>query len=1162
MRAIARTLAAVFLACALSSGARAYDMIKFLGNIQAEFSQKIVAVASSGERVYAIDERTGELHVFEEGGKLLRTAAGAGDLSGPKGLAVGPDGNVFVADTKNSRVQVFDPDGKHLRTVGTKGSAPGELSRPVSVAVGADGRVFVSDTGNHRVQVFTAEGIFLFGFGGKGDQEGMFREPGRIEVDPADRVYVLDSGNDRLQVFKADTSFAKSISLHGQDFAVDRFGFIYMLDRKRGKIKELSPKGLVLGNIGTKGRGRGQFKDPRGIAVGPEGELLIADTKNKRVQRIEVQNKLKSVPVQPSLVTKLLVTGPTRSLPAAASAIAAAEGKTVVYDSKAGDFAVFDAEGKEARRFGTNKGKEDSVTKRAGKIALSAKHGLYVTDEKGDRIQNFSLEGEHKLNFGVKKGLFGNKEGSVDSPTGIAINEKGSVYIADTGDRRVEAYGPDGMFLFGFGPLLGPYELSEPVGVAWDPAGFLYVLDRKLKKVFKCEPSGGYIKSWGEDGAGIGQFEDPVALAYDGRSYLYVLDQGLQRVSVFDGDGNWVTNFFAGGEDERSLDDPSDLAVLGSTLMIADSGKERVVSFRLHPQLAPPVAVSTKAVEGLVKLRWEPVQDQLASRYRVYRSTRAAGGFREVGATKQPLFEESEVEANRTYYYRVAVEADTGDVGPRSRSVAVFIPAAFNKSPVEISTVTAASLFSSNYKWYGKNSFGKAVIVNNKDVPFRNVKFSFQIKNYMDFPADKTIPLLKPKESVEIELFATLNNRILEITEDTPILAEFSVTYFRNDAEQKFSMTAPVNVYSRNAITWQDPRRIANYITQRDTPVLDLTREILRVAPKGPPGTEYLNENLTTAMRLWAALGALGVKFLPSPNNPFETMSEDPAYPVDYTQFPRETLRRRSGECDDLVTLTAAMLEGATVRTAVIDYPGHLALMFDTGSNDPMEIGLSAERMIEFEGTYWIPLEATMVGKSFEDATRKAVFAYNDMKKDGRAKIIDPRKAWEEFEPATLPASNQKLPTIELPVVAKAFGKVAKHYLERRYAFKSEELKKAMADAEDSIEFLNRLGILDSQHGRYNEAKKRFEKALEMDAGDAAALNNLGSLAFVREKYEEAMRRYAEASEHDPEDPGVWMNLVRTALKLGDREKAEAYSKRAIEADAGVSESVDALLKL
>ena len=1142
--------------------AAAYDMIGFLGNIEADFSPKLVAVASVGERVYALDEKTSQLHIFDGEGKLLRSAGGTGLLSAPRGIAIGPEGNVFVADTKNSRVQVFDAEGTHLRTIGVRGSAPGQLSRPRSVAVGGDGRVYVADTGNHRVQVFTTEGVFLFGFSGKGQEPGLMREPSRIEVDPADSIYVLDSGNDRLQKFNADTTFAKQFSLHGQDFAIDRYGFLYMLDRKRGKIKEVSPKGLVLGNIGTRGKGRGQFKDPLGIAIGPNDELLVADTKNKRIQRIDVQNKLKVTRIQQSLSRKLLVTGPVRSVPFAAQFVSAVGERLVVYDGKAGQFAILDEQGKEESRFGSNKGKEESVTKRAGGIAATKKFGLFVADKKGNKLQSFSLKGEHQFNFAIKDGFFGNKEGSVASPTGLAINEKGSVYVADTGDKRIEAYGPDGVFLFGFGPEVGPYKLEEPVSVAWDPAGFVYIVDRKLKKILKCEPSGGYIKSWGEEGEGIGEFQDPVAIVYDGRSYVYVLDKGLKRVSVFDGDGKWVTNFFAGGDDDRSLDEPSSLAVHGKTLTLADAGKGRIVSFRLHPLLAPPVSISTKAVEGQVVLAWEPVKDPLAAKYKIYRSSRPLGPFDEIGSVKKPPFKESDVEAYKKYHYRLAVEADTGDIGPLSRSVEVFIPGAFNKAPIEISTVSVESIFPSNYKGYFGKEIGKAVIINNLDVPFRNVKFSFRLKNFMDAATEISIELLKPKESREVAFTANLNNAILGVTEDTPVQAEFTVTYYAKGDQQKVSLAAPIKVYSRNAITWEDPQRIANYVTQGDPQIKNLKAAIFHKMSAGPPEVAYLNENLTTALRVWASLGALGIRFLPSPNNPFEKISEDPSFPVDYTQLPRETLHRRSGECDDLVTLIASTLEASGVKSALLDFPGHLALMIDTGSNDTIEIGLPAERLIEHEGTLWVPLEATMLGKPFQDASRKALFAYREMSKDGRASIIDLRKSWAKYEPVTLPDSEKALPTIERPLVKKAFEKSTAHYLRRRYDFKKEKLKKSMSEDTDSTEFLNRLGILESQRGHAADARKGFEKALKIEADDPAALNNLGSVAFLEGKYEEALGFYEKAAERDTEDARVLMNLMRTALKMDKREKAVEYSKRAVAIDSTLAEPIDALLGL
>ncbi|MFH1726053.1 MAG: SMP-30/gluconolactonase/LRE family protein [Elusimicrobiota bacterium] len=1156
-------LAALLVVLVAAADARAYDFIEFADPIDAGMSAHAVAAAASPSRLYLVDEKKSALHIFDAEGKHLKTVFGKDLLSGPRGIALGPSGEVFVADTKNSRVQVFDPEGALKRSIGSKGSAPGRLSKPHSVAVGADGRVYVADTGNDRVQVFTREGVFLFGFGEKGSDPGQLKGPTRIAVDPSDRVYVLDEGNERLQRYGSDTSLDREFVLHGSDFAVDDYGFLYMLDKKRGKVKEVGPDGLVRGGFGAAGKGRGQFKKPQGIAIGPDGTIFVVDAGNKRIQRVLLTNKLKTERLKHNLATKLLVTGPTRVLPLAAAALASSGELLIAYEEKTGQFVVIGKDGAEVRRFGTNKGSDETVTEGTRGFAASEKYGLYVADTKGGKIQVFGLDGEHKTNFGEAKGLFASKkkEGRVKEPAGVAIDEKGKVYVADAGNRRVDAFSPDGTFLFGFGPRVGPHEFDRPVSVAWDEAGFVYVLDSGLRKVFKCTPSGGFIKAWGAEGRGVGQFDDPVSLAYDGRSYLYVLDRGHKRVSVFDRDGTWVTNFFSGGSDELSLDEPSALTVTGDQLVIADPRAGRVVSFTLHPRLAPPVEISTKAVEGEVVVSWKPVSDPWAGGYRVYRSSRPLGPFGEGLLAKKPVFKDSKVEAYERYWYRVAVEAGTGDLGPVSRPVEVYIPGAFNRPPIEISTLAVGNIFSANYKWYLTNPVGKAAIVNNVNLPFQNVKASFRLKDFMDFATEKVIERIGAQETVEIPLVATLNNRILEVSEDTPIQAEFTVTYYEKGKKQEVSVALPLKVYSRNAITWEDPRRIANFITPKDPPVLDLGREILRQAPEGPQGTAYLNGNLATAMRLWAALGSLGVKFMPSPNNPFELMSEDPAFPVDYTQFPRETLRRKSGECDDLVTLIASMLEGATVRTALLDYPGHLALMFDTGSNDLLEVGLPEDKLIKYQDTYWVPLEATMVGSPFEESSSKALFAYKEMAAQDKAAVTDPRESWKVYEPATLPKPEQEALKPEAKDFAKRFDRAASHYLKARYAFLSAHLQKAAAEAEGDPAPLNQLGILESQHGRLAEAEKEFAKALEAEPGNAAALNNMGNLAYVRGDYEAALTRYQEAAERDADDPGIWMNLTRAALKLGRKERADEYAKKAVALDKTLKPDVESLMK-
>lgn len=1152
-----RAPTAAALAVLVAVPAAAYDHIEFLEPVPVPGAARGEALAASGDRFYLADPKRGVLLILDRTGKEIRSVGGLAD---PAGLAVGPEGHVYVAEAGASRVRVFDAEGEPLRSFGRKGSGAGELSKPRGLAVGADGRVYVADTGNDRVQVFTAEGIFLFPLGGKGKEPGLFRGPAGVAVTPSDEVYVLDAGNDRVQKFGADARFAKELPLHGEDFAVDGYGLLYMLDRGKGKVTEVSPDGLVLGRFGTPGSGLGQFRKAAGVAAAPDGTILVGDAGNKRIQGVRLTSKLRSRRLPHNLATKLVITGPERSFPLAASAIAPLGPDLFAFLPAEKAFVRLGPDGAEKARFAAE---GPSAPGEIAGLAASPERGLYAADARKDRLQRYSLDGKHAADFGGTEGLFASKgkEGRVRAPRGMATDDKGTVYVADAGNGRVQAYNHQGAFLFSFGPTVGPHALKEPADVAWDPEGFLYVLDRKLKLVLKCVPSGGFQKAWGGEGEGVENLDDPAALAYDGRRYLYVLDRGRSRVAVFDREGRWVTNFFGPGADLRSLSAPADLAVQDGQLVISDPGRGRISAFALHPQVAPPSAVSTRTVEGRVFLSWEPREDPWVRGYRVLRSSGPWGPFAPVGESRGGEFADEDVEPFREYHYQVASIAETGDVGPPSYPAAVFVPGAVNRPPVEIAALSVGDIFSANYKWYLKNPVGRLTLVNNVNEPFQNVKVSFKLKDFMDYPTETVLPRLEGRASVEVPLSATLNNRILEVSEDTPIQAEASVTYFQDGRKQELSLAQPLKVYSRNAIVWRDPRRIANYVTPNDPPVLDLSKGTERLAGD-VPGAEHLNEGLKTAARLWEMLGALGFQFAPSPNNPFERVSQDPAFPVDYTQFPRDTIRRVSGECDDLATLLASMLESVGVRAALLDYPGHLAVMFDTGSSDPLQVGLPPEKMIEHQGTWWVPIEATMVGSPFEEAADRAASDYRRMAAEGKAKIIDLREAWTVYEPATLPPYVSEFQFgLEKTAVPRRFARFAEAYLERRFRYLAGHWEGLLREEGENALALVQLGLVHAQHSRLEEARRLFERALAQAPGDAAALNNLGNLDYLAGRHQEALERYARAAESDPQDAGIRMNLSRTAAALSDRAAAEEHARKAVELDGELKEEADRLLK-
>lgn len=1166
-----RTLFA-FAALALAAPASGYDTIKFKPVIKAEGMVHPVAAAWSPGRLYVLDAKKSSLFILESGGqnpgRLIKTVGGKGSDRGqfnsPRGVAVGPGAKVYVADTGNSRVQFFDAEGNLLGVFGSPGSRAGELKKPESVAVGGDGRVYVADTGNDRIQIYTKEGIFLYGFAASGKGPGELRGPSKVAVDLADNVFVLDSGNERLSVFDSTSHFARELPLTGTDFALDAYGFLYMLKAGESKVFEHRPDGKVAGNFGSKGGGTGQLKKPEGVAVGEDGEILVLDTGNSRVLRATLVNKLKVSLIEPNLATKLTVSGPAASWPVKASALAVLDADTLyAYLPEEGRFAVFDAAGKEKKdRFGTKSGKAPSVTRDTRGFAASREHGLFVSDTPSNRIQLFSLDGVWQRNMAEKEGFFesGKKEGRVRDPHGVAVNDVGSLYVADKGNRRIDAFSPEGVFLSGIGPSLGEEELSEPNALAWDEKGFLYFSDRGLKKVFKVEPSGALLTSFGGEGDSSGKFRQPASVAYDGRDYIYVLDSELKRVSVFTRFGGWVTDLFSGGANDVELEEPEAIAVMGNRLFIADTGRGRLVAFDLRPSLAPPVSLSTRVAEGSVELHWPLAPEAWAKGTVVYRSTLAAGPFSEIARAVRAPFKDTGVVPLERYFYRLATEAATGDIGPLGVPAEVFVPGVFNKSPVEISSVVIGNIFSANYKWYLKNPVGSAVLTNNVNAAYENLKLSFRLKDFMDFGSDSEIKKLGPQETLELPLRATLNNKILEVSEDTPIQAELTLTYFEAGKPQSVSLAKPLRVYSRNAITWDIPERIANFITPKDPPVLDFTRGVLRDAPVSA-AAEPLNANLATAAQLWAALSEHGVSFFSPPNNPYEKISEDPNFPVDSTQFPRETLKRKSGECDDLVTMLSSMLESARVRTALLDYPGHLAMMFDTESSDPIEAGIPEKDLVRFDGTLWVPLEATLIGKSFAEARSKAAYAYRTENAKGQVKIIDVRKAWGDFEPASMPPEDEGLAPPSADARRKRFEADSSAAARERYEFLAGYYEGLLKQEAKDIDAMLEFALLEYQSGQKAKGAEGFRKVLALDPANAAALNNMGNIEFLGGDMRSAEGYYLKAAASDASDPDLWMNLVKTQVRLKNKDKAREYAEKAVAVEEGLKPVVETLLK-
>ena len=158
---------------------------------------------------------------------------------GARGIALDSNGNVYVADSENDRIQKFDADGTFLLQWGSTGTGDGQFSLPTGVAVDDTGSVYVADGFNDRIQKFDTTGTFLAKWGSSGSGNGQFSLLGGVTTDSAGDVYVSDIGNARVQKFDS--------------------------------------AGTFLTQWGSSGTGPGQFTEPAGLAVDAAGKVYVAD---------------------------------------------------------------------------------------------------------------------------------------------------------------------------------------------------------------------------------------------------------------------------------------------------------------------------------------------------------------------------------------------------------------------------------------------------------------------------------------------------------------------------------------------------------------------------------------------------------------------------------------------------------------------------------------------------------------------------------------------------------------------------------------------------------------------------------------------------------------------------------------------------------------------
>ena len=237
------------------------------------------------------------------GGANGQATGATGEFSTPVGVTVAPNGNIFVLEMVNSRIQTLDPSGKVIGEWGSPGSKDRQFDEPLRLLADSGNNLWVADTGNHRIQWFSSAGEHQGTFGSRGGEPGEFSHPAGLAFDSNNNLYVADSLNHRiqkigrqlnvLQIYPEKPDDVNAVELLDSPWgvAIDSTDTVYVADTGHHRIVRYANDGRFLSAFGSHGKAEGQFDGPKSLAFDADGNLVVVDSGNNRLQKFTPQGE-------------------------------------------------------------------------------------------------------------------------------------------------------------------------------------------------------------------------------------------------------------------------------------------------------------------------------------------------------------------------------------------------------------------------------------------------------------------------------------------------------------------------------------------------------------------------------------------------------------------------------------------------------------------------------------------------------------------------------------------------------------------------------------------------------------------------------------------------------------------------------------------------------
>jgi hypothetical protein len=535
-----------------------------------------VAVRAGDGHIWALSSPM--LKEFDASGTLLQTfpetnpwesGSDNGHFNDPKGVAFGAGGYLYVADSWNHRIQIFDTSVTPLVYVATVGvtesprSDNSGFNYPIQIAFDSLDRMYVVDNNNLRVQrcessdpwdTWTCD-TFYGETGVDGDDLTHMSWSDGIGIDSSDNIFIADGNNRRVlkcdtasncELFAGETGVPGSDNAHfsyADDVAIDSSGNVYVSDPDNYRVQKFNSAGVYQSTIGVSGvpylTDDAHFNKPWGIALAADGGFYVAEQSGYRLIKMDADG------VQQWAVGEAGIFGDDNthfgnwSGGLEGGPAVDANGRVYIGDTANNRVQIFNSNGTYYDTLGIGGGQGNYEFACPSEVAIHPTNGdIYVLDRCNQRVQVFTSAMGYKGTIGTTDSS-GDDNLHFNWPNGLTVDASSNVFVADHDNHRVQkctllAAAPG----FSCSTFLGETGVSGedfnhfggPISVEVDNTGRVYVIEEWNGRVQIFDASGAYLTTVGGIGDGL---SNPSGLAIDAKGNLYITDRDNHRIEVF-----------------------------------------------------------------------------------------------------------------------------------------------------------------------------------------------------------------------------------------------------------------------------------------------------------------------------------------------------------------------------------------------------------------------------------------------------------------------------------------------------------------------------------------------------------------------------------------------------------------------------------------------------